>query len=186
MPSSDRSSALAWGMRSMSPVPLSSSPRRVLAGLVGAAMVSACGTYITETPLGDGYPTAGPRSPSSVQVFASGPPSRPYRDLAILEAEQTHGLNEQGTSLMIAELKRRAALRGCDGIVLGGIRERDGAPLGSELYLLDPGATTMHATCIVFRPQPPKAKPRARRPEAAPVLAPAAPAEPDRGSCRPP
>jgi hypothetical protein len=75
--------------------------------------------------------------------------------LAILEVKQTHGLNEQGTGLMIDRLRRRAAELGCDGVVVGGIRERDGSPPGSDFYLLDPGATILHGTCIVFTDETP-------------------------------
>jgi hypothetical protein len=94
------------------------------------------------------------RSARSVRVFASGPPQRPYRDVALLEAEQTHSLNEQGTKVMLDRLRERAGQLGCDGIVLGGFTERDGAPPGSGYYFLDPGATTLRATCIVYRDAP--------------------------------
>lgn len=71
-------------------------------------------------------------------------------DVAILQVTQTHGLNEQGLDLMIDRLRTRAAQLGCDAVVVGGIRERDGFPADSAYYLLDPGATTLHGTCIVF------------------------------------
>jgi hypothetical protein len=83
--------------------------------------------------------------------FASGPPTRPHDDVALLEVEQTHGFNEQGTGLMIHRLRERAAALGCDGIVLGGFREHGGGPDGTAWHLIDPSSTTLHATCIVYR-----------------------------------
>lgn len=125
-------------------------------------LVAGCGTYVTATPLNNASWEGAPRPSSRVEVFASGPPQRPYRDVALLEAEQTHGLNEQGTPLMLERLREQAREIGCDAIVLGGFTERDGAQPGTGWHLLDPGATTLRATCIVYR-------------EARPVRAAAAP-----------
>jgi hypothetical protein len=122
-------------------------------------MVSGCGTSVSETYINGPPGTTIPRSPGSVRIYASGPPARPHTDVAILEVEQAHGLNEQGTALMIDRLRRRAAQLGCDGVVVGGIRERDGFPPGSGFYLLDPGATTLHGTCIVFSDETPASLP---------------------------
>lgn len=82
-------------------------------------------------------------------------------EVAIFEVTQTHGLNEQGLDIMIDRLRTRAAKLGCDAVVIGGIRERDGFPAGSAYYLLDPGATTLHGTCIVFtgKASPARAEP---------------------------
>jgi hypothetical protein len=158
---------------------------------LAAWVASGCGTSVTETYVNGPPGTAIPRSPRSVRIFTSGPPSRPHMDVALLEVEQTHGLNEQGTALMIDRLRERAAQMGCDAVVVGGIRERDGFPPGSGFYLLDPGATTLHATCIVFTDRQPAAgviKPQPNPPPPPP----ATPANDvserstDAGSCRPP
>jgi len=114
---------------------------------------------VTETYINGPPPTMSPRGRHSVLVYASGPPSRPHMDVAILQVSQTHGLNEQGLDLMIDRLRTRAAQLGCDGVVVGGIRERDGIPPGSAYYLLDPGATTLHGTCIVFTGKAPAVTP---------------------------
>ena len=114
-----------------------------------------------------------------MRIYASGPPARPHMDVAIREVEQTHSLNEQGLHIMMDRLRTRAAKLGCDGVVVGGIRERAGQPAGSGVYLLDPGATTLHGTCIVFTGNPPAAKPPqpppAPPPPDSPPPAPAAP-----------
>ena len=130
--------------------------------LVAAVLfVSSCGTFVTETYLNGTPATVIPRSPDSVQIYTSGSPSRPHADMALLEVEQTHGLNEQGRALMLSRLRARAAQLGCDAVVVGGIRERDGAQPGSGFDLLDSGSTTLHATCIMFTDKAPPAKPSA-------------------------
>jgi hypothetical protein len=128
-----------------------------LASAIVALLLSACGTSVSETYVNDPPATMVPRSHRSVRIYASGPPARPHMDVAILEVVQDHGLNEQGLDIMLDHLRARAAQMGCDGVVVGGIRERDGVPPGNAFYLLDPGATTLHGTCIVFtsKPSPP-------------------------------
>jgi hypothetical protein len=113
-------------------------------GLVG------CGTFVTATTLDDRVPWGPATTEREVQVFASGPPSRPHSDLAILEARQTHGLNDQGVDVMIRHLRAQAAEIGCDAIVLGGFSEYRGARSDSALAILDESATLQRATCIVY------------------------------------
>jgi hypothetical protein len=119
-------------------------------GLFVVLGLTGCGTFVTVTPLNGSLP---PRSEYRVpvDVFASGPPARPHHDVALLEVEQTHGLNEQGTDVMLHHLRSRAETLGCDGIVLGGFREHGGGPDGTAWKLIDPSTTTLHATCIVYR-----------------------------------
>jgi hypothetical protein len=163
--------------------------RRGLVAVLAMLIVPACGTSVTETYI-DGPPgTLAPRERHSVRIYASGPPAQPHTDVAILQVEQSHGLNEQGLDIMLDRLRTRAAQLGCDGVVVGGMRERDGFPAGTAFYLLDPGATTLHGTCIVFKGQP-----VARKPPPPPSPLPAAPApEPSlprpavgESCCRPP
>ncbi|MDB4982756.1 MAG: hypothetical protein JWM82_3508 [Myxococcales bacterium] len=119
-------------------------------GLLVALGLTGCGTFVTVTPLNGGLPPR-PEYRVPVDVFSSGPPTRPHDDVALLEVEQTHGLNAQGTDVMLHDLRRRAEALGCDGIVLGGFREHAGGPDGTAWNLIDPSATTLHATCIVYR-----------------------------------
>jgi hypothetical protein len=125
--------------------------------------VSGCGTSVTATRLASPPHALTPRSAWSVKVFASGPPQEPHVDVALLEVEQAHGLNEQGTHVMITELRRKAGEMGCDGVAIGGMRETDGAQPGSGWDLIDPGSTTLHATCIVYTDEPDRPRPVARR-----------------------
>src|SRR3954468_19464243 len=85
--------------------------------LVGALIFVGCGTFVDFTPLNAPPHELHARAASSVGIFSSGPPrSRAYVDVAVLEAEQTRGLNSQGTALMIQRLREQAAVMGCDAI----------------------------------------------------------------------
>jgi hypothetical protein len=108
-----------------------------------------------------------------VEVFSTRPPRVPYVDVALLEVEQTHSLNAQGTHIMIAELRKRAGKIGCYAVVIGGMRETDGAQPGSGWDLIDPGSTTLHATCIVYTGETDEPRARARRPRPQPASPPA-------------
>jgi hypothetical protein len=151
-----------------------------LAPALAVLVLSACGTSVSETYVNDPPATMVPRGPRSVRIYASGPPARPHLDVAILQAVQTHGFNEQGLDIMLDQLRARAAELGCDGVVVGGIRERDGFPPDSGFYLLDPGATTLHATCIAFTSPPPAKKPP---PPPAPAVPVGEPSRPSANGC---
>jgi hypothetical protein len=147
--------------------------------------VSSCGTFVTETYLNGTPSTASPRSPESVQIYTSGSPSRPHEDVALLEVKQTHGLNQQGRAIMLDRLRARAAQMGCDAVVVGGIRERDGAQPGSGFDLLDSGSTTLHATCIRFTDKVPLSTTPAPKVAPAPMTEISKPSA-DNGFCRAP
>jgi len=123
---------------------------------------SGCGTFVTTTLINDGYGAGEPRQPRSIAIFSSGPPATPHVDVALLEAEQTHGLNDQGTDVMLERLREQAGKLGCDGIVLGSFSSRGSDLAGTGWEPFDPGSTTLHATCIVYRertrarPAPPR------------------------------
>lgn len=112
--------------------------------------LACCGTYVTFTRINPAPRTMVPRSPESVDLFASGPPTRPHVDVAILEVEQTRSLNEQGTNLMVDALRAKAGQMGCDAIVLGSMADHQGAPPGSGWSLLDPGSSIRQASCLMY------------------------------------
>jgi hypothetical protein len=114
------------------------------------SVFAGCGTFVDFTPLNESPRPLSPRALGSVEVFSSGAPTRPHVDVALVEAVQTHSLNEQGTGLMVQRMREQAAAMGCDAIVLGGATDHQGAPPGSGWDLLDPGATKRQATCIVY------------------------------------
>ena len=111
-------------------------------------LLAGCGTFVTETALNPAPRPLYARGYESVEVFSSAPPARAHVDIALLEVEQTHDLNQQGTDLMVQRLRERAGAMGCDAVVLGGMRER-----GGDGHL-DSGSTTLHATCIVYKDSP--------------------------------
>jgi hypothetical protein len=111
----------------------------------------ACGTTVSSTPLNGGASYQPPRPGRAVAIYASAPPNRPFREVALMRVDQTRGLNQQGTDLMLDRLREQAGAMGCDAVVLGGLGDRAGVQSGSIFDLLDPGATTLNATCIVFR-----------------------------------
>lgn len=143
--------------------------------LPGTFVLVGCGTFVDFTPINDPPHALSPRRSSSVEVLSSGPPSRPHTDVAVLEAEQTHSFNEQGTGLMIERLRAQAAAIGCDAIVLGGATDHQGAQPGSGWDLLDPGSTKRQATCIVYdNPPPPPVTDRREKKARPPGLVPPA------------
>jgi hypothetical protein len=156
----------------------------LVASLSSWGLLSGCGTFVTATALNDAPRPLKQRRPEQVEVYASAPPSRPHVDMALLEVQQTEGLNEQGTRLMVRRLREEAGRFGCDAIFISGRSERDGAQPGSGWDLVDPGSHTLHATCIVYQdddqgtspppqaltvPPPSVAAPRAGPPSGKPV-----------------
>jgi hypothetical protein len=75
----------------------------------------ACSTYVTRTWLNEPVSDAQERSPSTVEVFTSGPPPQPHVDVALLHAEAGFG---QENADVIASLRAEAARMGCDAIVI--------------------------------------------------------------------
>ena len=118
--------------------------------VLSGALVGGCGTFVDFTPINDPPHPLRARSAASVEVLSSGAPARPHVDVALVEVEQTHSLNEQGTGLMIQRMREQAAAIGCDAIVLNGVTDHQGAQPGSGWDLVDPGATKREATCVVY------------------------------------
>ena len=126
-----------------------------------ALILVGCGTSVKETFISDPPSTMTPRGRDSVLVYASNPPTRPHVDVARLEVEESAGIKGKGVDLAVHHLLGRAAELGCDGVVVAGIRARDGlganSSPGAAYRLLDPDATTLRGRCIVFVDPPPAA-----------------------------
>jgi hypothetical protein len=135
----------------------------LLSVALSGALLGGCGTFVDFTPINTPPHALQPRSNESVEVLAS-PPARPHVDVALVEVEQTHSLNEQGTGLMIQRMREQAAAIGCDAIVLRGVTDHQGAEPGSGWDLLDPGSTKREATCIVYSDEEPVGSFRAATP----------------------
>ncbi len=98
------------------------------------------------------------RPAESVQVFSSGPPTQPHIDVALLEAEQQSDLSNDNTPQFINKLRARAAVMGCDGIVLGNVTSSTDPSFTREQNGSKKGIT---ATCIMFQDAPPPPPPSA-------------------------
>jgi hypothetical protein len=116
--------------------------------LICLLLLAACGTTIRTTEINPAPRPLAARSPESVEVFTSGPPARPYKDLALFEAQQESEYSSDNTREFIIEMRAEAARRGCDGLVIGGITHE------TRRTLLDSHEATsqkgMTATCIVY------------------------------------
>jgi hypothetical protein len=93
-------------------------PRTIL---ILVLLVSGCGTAITYTPVADIGDDAEPKTASEVDVYMSGPPDRPYRDVGLFEAEQETDLSLDDTREMLRKLRRKAGALGCDAIYVKGV-----------------------------------------------------------------
>ena len=113
-----------------------------------------------------------PRPPYTVEMFSSGPPRRPYIDVAYLEAEQDSAYSVDGTSEFIARLREQAGRMGCDGVVLGGVTNAPDA-VASVTADINASRKGLTATCIMYVQDE-----VAGAPAAAPPPPPAAPLPP--------
>jgi hypothetical protein len=87
--------------------------------LLAVAATVACSPIIRYTAINASPSTMTPRSPEAVEVFSSGPPTRPHVDVALIEVEDPpFGLE---TSELLQSLRARAAEAGCDGVVVTAI-----------------------------------------------------------------
>ena len=84
------------------------------------------------------------RTPDQVEIFSSGPPERPHVDVGLITAQE--GLGEETPASLIDLLRRVAAERGCDAVVL--------APPGSKTDQTDFVGVRSYqvysGTCLVY------------------------------------
>ncbi len=97
-----------------------------------ALLAAACTPTIAETQLNPIPSTAHRRAPEQVEVLASGPPTRPHVDVAILTTSRGPDWAEVG----IADLRTRAGELGCDAIVV--------------TQELEHGYAQLSATCVAY------------------------------------
>lgn len=116
---------------------------------------AACGSSIQATEINSAPRPLAARPPETVEVFTSGPPLRPHMDLAFYEAQQESEFSSDDTADFITKMRKVAARRGCDGLVIGGVtHETTGAILDRHQPRSNKGMT---ATCIVYTDSPPPA-----------------------------
>jgi hypothetical protein len=121
--------------------------RRTL--LLLGLLVCGCGTTISYTPIASMGDDAEARPASEVDVYLSGPPDRPYRDVGLLEAEQTTDLSLDDTREMLRKLRREAGALGCDAIYLKGAGSR-AEPLAGIDFRYTDSVKTLTAACIRY------------------------------------
>lgn len=130
-----------------------------------AAVLAACGTTTQFTQTNPSPVPMRPRDPSTVQVFTASKPQRPFVEVGIIEAQQSSRLSTDGMGAIIAALRKEAARRGCDGVI---IVSNDNSVVGSSG---EEGGSTgtlkgYRGACIMYRQQS-AARPAAAGPPAA-------------------
>jgi hypothetical protein len=121
-------------------------PRKIL---ILALLLGGCGTAISYTPVADIGDDAEPKHGSEVDVYMSGPPDRPYRDVGLLEAEQETDLSLDDTREMLRKLRRKAGAIGCDAIYLNAVGSK-AAPMAGFDFRYTDSVKTLAATCIRY------------------------------------
>jgi hypothetical protein len=115
--------------------------------LSGALLLFGCASSVTATPINHPPRPLVSRTPNSVLVLASEPPSEPHVDVALLQVDQYEAYNPQGMAEMIQRLREKAAEIGCDAVYIKDTDQHRGADL-----LFDPDSRQLLASCIVFTP----------------------------------
>jgi hypothetical protein len=117
--------------------------------LLLALLACGCGTLVSYTPVADIGDDAEPKAGSEVDVYMSGPPDRPYRDVGLLEAEQESDLSLDDTPEMLRKLRARAGVLGCDAIYLKGVGSKAEPRAVIDFHNTD-SVKTLAATCIRY------------------------------------
>ena len=117
-----------------------------------AGGLGACGTATHTTVINPAPHAMRPRPPETIELFTSGAPDRPHRDVAVIEAEEQSSFSTADTGDILAALRARGAQLGCDGVVLGGSSSRDPGLRDTETWLVEnpKGRKGFYGTCIVY------------------------------------
>ena len=110
--------------------------------LLASFLFAGCGAQISSTQVNQPPAPMFRRPVESVELFTSGPPTRPHTDVALLEAEP--GFTERSTGELIERLREKAAAQGCDGLVVTGV--------DTQLIHGAGDRKTVTGTCIVYAP----------------------------------
>jgi len=143
------------------------------------ASAAGCGTSIQATMINSAPHAMRPRSLASVEIFSSGPPRRPYVDVAYLEAEQQSSYSFDDTADFLARLREQAARMGCDGVVIGSVTHA-ADPVASVTANVNTSRKGLTATCIVYLPDAaaPPSNPGALPPVSTTATPPLSPSSP--------
>jgi len=91
--------------------------RKLIATVV---MLTACGTTTQWVPTNPSPRPLTPRPPSTVEVWTTAVPNRPYTEVGLITARQSSDLSVDGMPEIINELRAEAARIGCDAVMLQG------------------------------------------------------------------
>jgi hypothetical protein len=125
---------------------------------LAAVLLAACGPTISSSHLNDSPRAMQRRLPSTVELFTTRVPDRPYVEVAMIETRQGHMTGETSEDVFDM-LRGQAAEMGCDGVVLLGANdavESDPTSSGPRTRV-----RTLHGyrgTCIMWRDADPAAK----------------------------
>lgn len=92
---------------------------------------------VTTTPINAPPSAMTARTAESVELFASGPPTRTHVDVALIQAQPNSPTIDDSATTLIAALRARAI--GCDGLVITQIDRAQGRQLQSA-----------SGTCVVW------------------------------------
>jgi hypothetical protein len=89
-------------------------------GFVSAWLFTGCGLALQRIPLAASTKPLVPRAASAVDLYVSGRPSVPTRDLALLTVEEESVYAARSEAEALERLRDEAGRIGCDGLVLLG------------------------------------------------------------------
>lgn len=135
-----------------------------------AGLLVACGLSVEYTPTNAPPHPLLRRPPDSVRVFFSKPPQIPYAEVGVLQVRQQQ-YNHSGQSAIVAAMRKEAARRGCDALVITGSANEvvgGGSTYGGEGSMSIRTLKGLRGSCIVFTGPPQAATPPAAAPPAPP------------------
>jgi hypothetical protein len=115
--------------------------------LVFATLLSACTpTAVNYNPLNPSPRALSPRSPASVEMFASGPPDRPHVDVGLITVEEGD-TGESSPQELLGILRQNAARQGCDALVVS----PPSSKTDSDVLAYTHSRRVYSGTCVVYR-----------------------------------
>ena len=128
--------------------------------LFAVLLLTACGTTTRFAPTNPSPRPLVARPATSVTVFATGLPDRPFVEVGILQARQSSELSVDDMPEIIAEMRAEAGRRGCDGLVINGTSDTTSTTTTVVPDAVTSSSSTLEGfwgACIVFVVDPPPA-----------------------------
>ena len=114
-----------------------------------ALAVVGCGTSVSYTQLNSPPHALSPRSPESVKLYLSAPPTEPFVEIGMIESQQQSGYSLDDTQAIYDKMREEAGHRGCDGLVVVGTNNATQISVSRTMV----NSTTLkgyRASCIAF------------------------------------